>query len=108
LSSFNQEVRVDYASNLPSLPSIDFYLENDIGKAVLMLNNFRSVHGEEKIPKELVDIASGIVLLTIVKAGFVVTGRYGTGLVVTKLNNFGDWSAPSAVSTIYVVYYVYT
>lgn len=42
------------------------------------------------------DIAKGVVFLTIVKAGFMFTGRYGTGLVVAKLPD-DTWSAPSAV-----------
>jgi len=44
----------------------------------------------------LLDIAKGVVFLTVVKAGFMFTGRYGTGLVVAKLDD-GSWSAPSAV-----------
>lgn len=61
-----------------------------------MLYNFKNTLGEEKIPRELLDIAKGVVFLTIVKAGFMFTGRYGTGLVVAKLPD-GRWSAPSAV-----------
>ncbi len=61
-----------------------------------MLYNFKNTLGEEKIPRELLDIAKGVVFLTIVKAGFMFTGRYGTGVVVAKLPD-GRWSAPSAV-----------
>ncbi len=61
-----------------------------------MLYCFKNTLGEEKIPKELLDIAKGVVFLTVVKAGFMFTGRYGTGLVVAKLAD-GSWSAPSAV-----------
>ncbi len=87
---------LDVNSSLPSLPSIDFYLENEIKKATTMLHCFKNTLGEEKIPRELLDIAKGVVFLTIVKAGFMFTGRYGTGLVVAKLDD-GSWSAPSAV-----------
>lgn len=61
-----------------------------------MLYNFKNTLGEEKIPRELLDIAKGVVFLTIVKAGFMFTGRYGTGIVVAKLPD-GRWSAPSAL-----------
>lgn len=61
-----------------------------------MLYCFKNTLGEEKIPKELLDIAKGVVFLTVVKAGFMFTGRYGTGIVVAKLAD-GSWSAPSAV-----------
>jgi lipid-binding SYLF domain-containing protein len=30
------------------------------------------------------------------KAGFLVSGRAGSGLVISRLEN-GDWSAPSAI-----------
>lgn len=61
-----------------------------------MLYSFKNTLGEEKIPKELLDIAKGVVFFTIIKVGFMFTGRYGTGLVVAKLSD-GTWSAPSAV-----------
>ena len=61
-----------------------------------MLYCFKNTLGEEKIPRELLQIAKGVVFLTIVKAGFMFTGRYGTGLVVAKRPG-GGWSAPSAV-----------
>ena len=81
---------------MPSMPSIDFYLEKEIRKATTMLYNFKNTLGEEKIPRELLDIAKGVVFFTIIKVGFMFTGRYGTGLVVAKLPD-GRWSAPSAV-----------
>ena len=96
LDRANQAAVVDPKASSISLPSVDFYLENEIAKATTMLYNFKNTLGEEKIPRELLDIAKGVVFLTIVKAGFMFTGRYGTGLVVAKLPD-GRWSAPSAV-----------
>jgi lipid-binding SYLF domain-containing protein len=84
-------------SSMPNLPSVDFYMENEIKKASSMLYCFTNTLGEEKIPKELLEIAKGVVFFTIVKAGFMFTGRYGSGIVVAKLND-GRWSAPSAVT----------
>jgi lipid-binding SYLF domain-containing protein len=37
--------------------------------------------------------------MTVVKAGFIWSGRVGSGLVVCRLPN-GDWSAPSAIGTV--------
>lgn len=82
---------------MTNLPSVDFYLENEIKKATNMLYYFTKTVGEEKIPKELLDIAKGVVFLTVIKAGFMFTGRYGTGLILAKLSD-GSWSAPSAVT----------
>jgi lipid-binding SYLF domain-containing protein len=78
------------------MPSIDFHLENEIAKATNMLLTLKNTLGEEKIPRELLDIAKGVVFLTIIKVGFMFTGRYGTGLIVAKLPD-GRWSAPSAI-----------
>jgi len=96
VSRANQETSLAENSAIPNLPSIDFYLENEIKKAAAMLYSFKNTLGEEKIPRELLDIAKGVVFFTIVKVGFMFTGRYGTGLVVAKLDD-GRWSAPSAV-----------
>ena len=38
-------------------------------------------------------------LLTIVKAGFLITGQIGTGVVIAKLAD-GAWSAPSAIGIV--------
>jgi len=97
VSRCNQDTLVEIESANTSLPSVDFYMENEIKKAVIMLHSFKHTHGEEKIPKELLDIAKGVVFLTIIKVGFMFTGRYGTGLVVAKTAD-GTWSAPSAIT----------
>jgi SH3 domain-containing YSC84-like protein 1 len=96
VGKYNQEMYVDYNPMVPSLPAVQFKLDQEISKAVIMLHNFRTTQGEEKIPRELLDLARGVVFLTIVKVGFMFTGRYGTGLVVAKLHD-GTWSAPSAI-----------
>eukprot|EP00286_Rhodomonas_abbreviata_P001330 CAMPEP_0181289092 /NCGR_PEP_ID=MMETSP1101-20121128/696_1 /TAXON_ID=46948 /ORGANISM="Rhodomonas abbreviata, Strain Caron Lab Isolate" /LENGTH=426 /DNA_ID=CAMNT_0023393287 /DNA_START=11 /DNA_END=1292 /DNA_ORIENTATION=- len=96
VSRANQETTIEPENVIPSLPSIDFYLENEIKKASTMLYTFKHTLGEEKIPRELLDIAKGVVFFTIIKVGFMFTGRYGTGIVVAKLPD-GTWSAPSAV-----------
>jgi SH3 domain-containing YSC84-like protein 1 len=38
----------------------------------------------------------GLAIITVLKAGFLGSGRYGNGLVVTRLSD-GSWSAPSAI-----------
>lgn len=62
-----------------------------------MLHKFKNALGEEDIPKELLDIAKGVAFLTIIKGGFMFSGRYGTGIIVCKLDD-GTWSAPSAIT----------
>jgi hypothetical protein len=58
-------------SGAVSLPALDFYLDVEINKAATMLYNFKNTLGEEKIPRELLDIAKGVVFLTIVKVSEV-------------------------------------
>lgn len=40
----------------------------------------------------------GLAILTVLKAGFLGSGRFGSGLVVARLPD-GSWSAPSAIAT---------
>ncbi|KAL0941782.1 DUF500 domain-containing protein [Colletotrichum truncatum] len=42
--------------------------------------------------------ALGLAILTVLKAGFLGSGRFGSGLVVSRLPD-GSWSAPSAIGT---------
>jgi lipid-binding SYLF domain-containing protein len=72
-------------------------MQNELANATIMLQRFKSSLGDEEIPKELLDIAKGVAFITIFKVGFMFTGRYGTGFVVTKLDD-GTWSAPSAIT----------
>lgn len=73
-------------------------LETDIKKATNTLYNFGSdsFQGEDTIPSHLITSAKGIAFITILKAGFLFSGRIGTGLVMSRLDD-GTWSAPSAL-----------
>lgn len=65
-------------------------------------NFFRDSWGasaDRSIPVAFLQKAHGLAIMTIIKAGFLVTGKIGTGLVVAKLPD-GSWSAPSAIGTI--------
>lgn len=64
-------------------------------------NFFRNEWGassDRSIPVAFLQKAHGLAIMTIVKAGFLITGKVGTGLVVAKLPD-GSWSAPSAIGT---------
>lgn len=52
---------------------------------------------DQSIPLDLLQSAQGILFLTVIKAGLVVSGQYGTGLVISRLENGYQWSAPCAV-----------
>lgn len=42
--------------------------------------------------------AKGFAIFTVAKAGFVVSARAGSGIVIARLPN-GEWSAPTAIGT---------
>ena len=50
------------------------------------------------IPKAVLERAKGLAVFRIIKAGFIVTGRAGSGVVIARLDD-GSWSAPSAIAT---------
>ncbi|TDH69841.1 hypothetical protein CCR75_002341 [Bremia lactucae] len=64
-------------------------------------NFFRSDWGssaDRAVPVTFLQKAHGLAIMTVLKAGFLVSGKIGTGLVVAKLSD-GSWSAPSAIGT---------
>ena len=46
----------------------------------------------------LTDFYKGLAILTVIKAGFLGSARFGSGIVVARLSD-GTWSAPSALAT---------
>ncbi|KAL7420738.1 hypothetical protein Q5752_004689 [Cryptotrichosporon argae] len=50
------------------------------------------------IPKAVLQRAKGLAVFTILKAGFVFSGKAGSGIVIARLPD-GSWSAPSCIAT---------
>ena len=75
-------------------------LSGEVRKAAYSVRNLfnPSTVQDRAIPARLLKDAKGLVFITVFKAGFLASMRFGTGLVVAKLPN-GQWSAPSAVYT---------
>ncbi|CAI2167793.1 11854_t:CDS:1 [Funneliformis geosporum] len=71
-------------------------------KAAKILNSFIDpieAKGPDKvIPQSVLQKAKGFAIFTVIKAGFLFSGRAGSGLVISKLED-GSWSAPSAIGT---------
>eukprot|EP00581_Thalassiosira_minuscula_P008303 CAMPEP_0183702776 /NCGR_PEP_ID=MMETSP0737-20130205/773_1 /TAXON_ID=385413 /ORGANISM="Thalassiosira miniscula, Strain CCMP1093" /LENGTH=436 /DNA_ID=CAMNT_0025929451 /DNA_START=90 /DNA_END=1400 /DNA_ORIENTATION=+ len=51
----------------------------------------------EGIPRGMVQNCQGIILLSVVEAGFIFSGHVGTGIIVAN-NDDGSWSPPSAIA----------
>lgn len=93
-----------YVSKMPlginnPLPSS---VASECKKCAKILASFidpRQSFGPDKIiPPHILANAKGLAILTVLKAGFLGSGRYGNGIVVARLSD-GSWSAPSAIGT---------
>lgn len=78
-------------------------LEKECTNAADIVYNFfrddSGASGDRSIPISLLEHAHGLAIMTIVKAGFLVVGKIGTGIVIARLSD-GSWSAPSAIGTL--------
>ncbi|KAF9346539.1 hypothetical protein BGX34_003825 [Mortierella sp. NVP85] len=94
MSSLKKSVRIN--SPLPK------DLAGECKKASKILNAFIdpiAAKGIDNIiPQDILLNAKGLAIFTVVKAGFLFSGRAGTGIVVARLED-GSWSAPSAIGT---------
>jgi lipid-binding SYLF domain-containing protein len=71
-------------------------MQDDVDRAVTIIQAFRDIP-EKSIPPEVLRGARGVAIMTVIKAGFMVSGRGGTGVVVARRGN--GWSGPSAIGT---------
>jgi lipid-binding SYLF domain-containing protein len=71
-------------------------LEDDIDRGVSIIERFQEIP-ETAIPPAVLRDAKGLAILTMTKAGFIVSGRGGTGVVVARTPT--GWSGPTAIGT---------
>lgn len=81
----------------------NFSLEKECERAAHTLQSFLAdPHHPQSalnsIPREVLRRAKGLAIFTQVKAGFVWSGRMGSGIVIARLPD-GSWSAPSCIGT---------
>ncbi|RLN32105.1 hypothetical protein BBJ28_00008610 [Nothophytophthora sp. Chile5] len=78
-------------------------LEKECNNAADIIGNFfrndSGASGDRSIPISMLENAYGLAIMTIVKAGFLLVGKVGTGIIVSRLPD-GSWSAPSAIGTV--------
>lgn len=80
-----------------------FTLPGEADKAAKILESFLANpdHPESalnSIPKAVLQRARGLAIFQVVKAGFVFSGKAGSGIVIARLPD-GSWSAPSCIAT---------
>ncbi|KAG7445723.1 DUF500-domain-containing protein [Guyanagaster necrorhizus] len=80
-----------------------FSLPGEAEKAAKILDSFladpeRPESALNSIPKAVLHRARGLAIFQVIKAGFVFSGKAGSGLVIARLPD-GSWSAPSCIAT---------
>ncbi|WVQ93151.1 hypothetical protein IAU59_000215 [Kwoniella sp. CBS 9459] len=74
-------------------------LEDETRKAAKILRSFVDVNNnglDKVIPRHILERAAGFAIFTVFKAGFVLSARAGSGIVIARLPD-GTWSPPSAI-----------
>ncbi|XP_052270029.1 SH3 domain-containing YSC84-like protein 1 isoform X2 [Dreissena polymorpha] len=100
---FYQHIKSTKRSGIMVNTPIPHSLKSEAKKAAKILKEFTvptAKMGPDKlIPGGIFLKAKGLAILTVVKAGFLVTARGGSGIVIAKLDDGIDsaWSAPSAI-----------
>jgi len=80
-----------------------FTLPGEAEKAAKILDSFladpsRPESALNSIPKAVLQHARGLAVFQVLKAGFVFSGKAGSGIVIARLPD-GSWSAPSCIAT---------
>jgi len=80
-----------------------FSLPGEAEKAANILDSFladpeRPESALNSIPKAVLQRARGLAIFQVLKAGFVFSGKAGSGIVISRLPD-GSWSAPSCIAT---------
>ena len=70
-------------------------MEERIDKTIEVLQEYGKAQGDS-IPRQVFHDAKGLAVLWVIKAGFIVAGEGGDGLVVVRKGK--KWSHPSAIS----------
>ncbi|KAF9491776.1 DUF500-domain-containing protein [Pleurotus eryngii] len=80
-----------------------FSLPGEAEKAANILDSFLADPQQPQsalnsIPKAVLQRARGLAIFQVLKAGFVFSGKAGSGIVISRLPD-GSWSAPSCIAT---------
>ncbi|HIJ68864.1 MAG TPA: hypothetical protein HPP81_10580 [Deltaproteobacteria bacterium] len=70
--------------------------QDEVDRAVATIQAFRDMP-EKSIPPEVLRNAKGVAIITVYKAGFIISGRGGSGVVVARTGK--GWSGPSSIGT---------
>jgi lipid-binding SYLF domain-containing protein len=77
-------------------PPVYADMQDDVDQAATIIERFQAVP-EKAIPQAMLKEARGLAIMTVIKAGFGISGRGGSGVVVARIRN--GWSGPLAIGT---------
>jgi lipid-binding SYLF domain-containing protein len=69
-------------------------MQQDIDRATTIIEEFKQMP-EEGIPPSVLENAKGLAIISVGKAGFILSGRGGGGVIVVRTPT--GWSAPSSL-----------
>jgi lipid-binding SYLF domain-containing protein len=61
-------------------------MQGDVDQAATIIERFQAVP-EKAIPEAVLKDARGLAIMTVIKAGFGMSGRGGAGVVVARIKN---------------------
>jgi SH3 domain-containing YSC84-like protein 1 len=70
--------------------------QETVDRSARVIRDFRHMQ-EKRIPRHVLRNAKGLAIITVVKAGFIFSGKAGHGVVVARTGH--GWSGPSFVAT---------
>jgi lipid-binding SYLF domain-containing protein len=71
--------------------------QETVDRCASIITDFRHMP-ERSIPRSVLRNARGLAIMTVVKAGFIFSGKGGKGVVVARAGHHG-WSGPSFIAT---------
>lgn len=69
-------------------------MQADVDKATTIVEEFKTIP-EDTIPPYVLENCKGLAIISIGKAGFILSGRGGSGIVIAKMPT--GWSAPTSI-----------
>ncbi len=67
-----------------------------VKQAAVIMQRFKTIP-EKGIPEQVLRDAKGLAILTVTKGGFVISGKYGEGVIVARTAT--GWSGPAFIRT---------
>src|SRR3981081_1987957 len=83
-------------SSLAFMVTVQADEQETVDHCANIIRDFRSMP-EKGIPRDVLRHARGLAIVTVIKAGFIVSGKAGHGVVVARTGH--GWSGPSFIGT---------